>query len=256
MPEQFALQQVFAQRVAVDRNERFVLAQTVVVDRAGDQFLASAAFAGDQDGRTGWRALRDKPVNGLHLRAQTDDVLESVFRANLGLEVEILLQQAPALQRTLYHQFQFVRLERLRDVVEGTELHRLDRRVDLREPGDHDDIHVGMRLLYPAQHFEAVHIWHHDVEDHHVVAIFLDFLQGLPPVLHGLDLEFLAAEDAQATSEDDLFVVHDQNSRAHETASLILLSDSADGGVSGKKMRNADPSPTLLSTSIKPQIGR
>ena len=154
-------------------------------------------------------------IDGLHLRAQPDDVLETIFRADLALEVEILLQQPPPLQRALHHQFQLVRLERLGDIIEGAELHGLHRGVDLRQPGDHDDVHIGMRLLDPAQHFEAVDIGHHDVEDHHVVRIFLDFAQRLPAVLHGLDLELVAVENAQAASDDDLLVVDDQNSRAH-----------------------------------------
>ena len=48
MPEELALEQRLAQGVAVDRHERPVLAQAVVVDGAGDQLLARAAFAGDQ----------------------------------------------------------------------------------------------------------------------------------------------------------------------------------------------------------------
>ena len=72
-----------------------------------------------------------------------------------------------------------------------------------------------MRLLDPAQDFEAVHVGHHDIQDHHVVRIFLDLAQRLAAVLHGLDLEFVAVENAHAASDDDFLVVDDQNSRAH-----------------------------------------
>ena len=91
-----------------------------------------------------------------------------------------------------------------------------------------------MRLLDPAQHFEAVDIGHHDVEDHHVVGSFLDLAQRLAAVLHRLDLIFVAGEDAQAAADDDFLVVDDQNSRAHATASLALPAGSAAGGVSGR----------------------
>ena len=72
-----------------------------------------------------------------------------------------------------------------------------------------------MRLFDPAQDFEAVHVGHHDIQDHHVVRIFLDFAQRLAAVLHGLDLVVVTVENAQAASDDDLLVVGDQNSRAH-----------------------------------------
>ncbi len=81
------------------------------------------------------------------------------FETDFALEIEVLLQQLPPLQRALHHQLELVRLERLGDVVEGAELHRLHGGVDLRQAGDHDDVDVGMRLLDPAQHFEAVRFW-------------------------------------------------------------------------------------------------
>ena len=162
------------------------------------------------------------------------------------------MQQVPALQRALHHQLDLVRLERLGNVIEGAELHRLDRGVDLRQTGDHDHVDVGMAFLDQAQHFEAADIRHHDVEDHHVVGVFLDFAQRLAAVLHRLDPIVVAVEDAQAAADDDLLVVDDQNSRAHETPPLALLNDAAAGGASGSKMRNVDPSPTLLSTSMRP----
>src|ERR1700693_5396933 len=109
-----------------------------------------------------------------------------------------------------------------------------------------------MRLLDPAQDFETVHVGHHDIQDHHVVRIFLDFAQRLAAVLHGLDLALVALENAQAAFDDDLLVVGDQNSRAHATLPLALRSGTADGGVSGRRTRNVDPSPTLLSTSMRP----
>jgi hypothetical protein len=72
-----------------------------------------------------------------------------------------------------------------------------------------------MRFFDPAQDFEAVHVGHHDIQDHHIVRILLDLAQRLPTVLHGLDLEVIAGENTQAASNDDLFVVDDENSRAH-----------------------------------------
>ena len=213
--EQLALQQVLAQRIAVHRDERFVLAQAVVVDGARDQLLAGAAFAGEQHRRIGRRALRHQPVDRLHLRARSDDVLEPVFRGHLALEIDIFLQELPPFERALHYQLEFVRFERLGDVIEGAELHRLYRRVDLRQAGDHNDVDIGMALLDPAQHFQPADVRHHDVEDQDVVTVLLDLLQCFAAVVGGLDLVVVAVQDAQAAPDDDLLIVNDQNSRAH-----------------------------------------
>ena len=49
VPEQLALQEVVVERRGVGGDERLVLARPVVVEGAGDQFLAGAVLAGDED---------------------------------------------------------------------------------------------------------------------------------------------------------------------------------------------------------------
>ena len=60
MAEQLALDQVLGQCPAVDRHEGHLGPQALVVDRAGDQFLARAGLAEDQHGRVGRRDLGDQ----------------------------------------------------------------------------------------------------------------------------------------------------------------------------------------------------
>ncbi len=57
MAEQLALEQVARHRGAVERDERLLRARREVVDGAGEDFLAGAAFAGDQDRDVGSRDL-------------------------------------------------------------------------------------------------------------------------------------------------------------------------------------------------------
>jgi len=45
--EEFAFEKIFGNGSAVNREKRFIAAAAVMLDRAGDQFLARAAFAGD-----------------------------------------------------------------------------------------------------------------------------------------------------------------------------------------------------------------
>ena len=53
--EQFAFQQLLGNRGAVDGEERLLAAVAVMINRAGDEFLAGAAFAGDERGGVGAR---------------------------------------------------------------------------------------------------------------------------------------------------------------------------------------------------------
>ena len=72
------LQQVLVQGGAVQGHERLVLARAVVVDRLGDQFLAGAVLAEDQDGGVGRRVgLAAASMTSSILGAGTDDALEA-----------------------------------------------------------------------------------------------------------------------------------------------------------------------------------
>ena len=72
VPEQFGLDQVARDRRHVDRNERTGAALAVVVQRARDQFLAGAGFAGDHHREVGLHQPRQHPVDFLHRRRAAD----------------------------------------------------------------------------------------------------------------------------------------------------------------------------------------
>ena len=65
--EEFAFQQRFRKVAAELRDERFVAARSVVVQRAGDQFLAGARLAFEQHGNVGMDDLRQHLEDVLHL---------------------------------------------------------------------------------------------------------------------------------------------------------------------------------------------
>ena len=89
--EQFAFQQIFTQRIAVNRDKGLVLAQAVVVNGAGNHLFSSSALARDQHRAVGRRTFSDKAKHRLHGCTRSDDVLKPVLRANLAFEVTILL---------------------------------------------------------------------------------------------------------------------------------------------------------------------
>ena len=211
VPEHFAFQKIFAQRIAVHGHEGLVLAQAVVVDRARNQFLPGSALAGQHDRAVRGRALCDQPIHVLHLRTRADDVLEAVLGAHLAAQLDVLLQQLPPFQRAFDHQLEFVRIKRLGQIVESAQLHRLHRGLYLRQAGDHDDVDIRVRFLHPAEHFQAVHFRHHDVQDEHIEVSVVELSQRLDAVLGRFDFLIpVVGENAHATPDDDLFIVDDQ----------------------------------------------
>ena len=235
MPEQFALQQVFAQGIAIHRHKGLVFAQTVVVDGTRDHFLAGTTLPGDQDRGVGRCALGNQRVHRLHRRAGTDDILKPVLGANFVLEVPIFLQQTPALQGPVDNMLEFIRIKRLGQIIKGAEFHRLDRRLDLRQPCHHDHIHIGMTLLDLLQYLQTVDARHHDVEHHQVEFTLLDFAQGRRAVLGRINAVQLAvAQNASAAPDHNLLVINDQDSCTHGLLSSAWRSVSLDGGMIGR----------------------
>ena len=140
MPEEFAFKQAFGERRAIHPNEIIVTPRSVAVERLGNQFLARAAFAMDEDGGF---ALSDF----LHLfadleqpRVLADRVVQSLLRFFERLaQIAIFGFQRVVLFQPLHPHLDLVRRDRLEQVVEGAELHGLDRIFDGAVSGDHND---------------------------------------------------------------------------------------------------------------------
>ena len=70
--EQFALQQAFRQRAAIDADERPAAARAELMHRLGDQFLAGSRFAEQQHRGVRARNLPGQPIDLLHGRTRAD----------------------------------------------------------------------------------------------------------------------------------------------------------------------------------------
>src|SRR5258705_349544 len=88
--EQLALDQVLRDRRAVDLDEGTLDAVRVVVNRVGDQLLAGAVLALDQDVRVAGGHTLYQLEQLLHLLALADDVREAVLTPYLILELLVL----------------------------------------------------------------------------------------------------------------------------------------------------------------------
>jgi hypothetical protein len=143
-PEQLALQELFRDGRAVQRQEGSLGAGAVLVDGAGDQLLAGAALAGDEYRHVLGGDAADRLVDLAHGKAGADDGPVHVgVRGGLGHHGR--LPHLPGhLQRLADHAAELVRVERLAQVVGGALLHRLDGRVRRLRNGHEDDRDPGV----------------------------------------------------------------------------------------------------------------
>ena len=160
---------VLGQRRAVDRDQVPLPLLARVVDGLGDQLLAGAGLALDQDGALGPGDVADQLEDAVHLRVLADDVVEAVALLELLAEPQDLVLKRPLLQRPVHHQLQVVRVDRLGQEVVGPQPHRLDDAVDRAEAGRHDrgDQHPALGDL--ADQVHPAHARASEVGDQHAV---------------------------------------------------------------------------------------
>ena len=208
--EQVALEQVGRQGAAVDGDERGLGPVRVHVDGPGDELLAGAALALEEDRAPGRGGGLDEVEDVLHGLALADDVGEAEALPELVLEPDVLVLEALALEGLLDgHEQELVVLERLLDVVEGADLHGRDGRLDRAVGRDDDDRDQGIDPLDPPQDLDAVHPRHEKVEEDDVEGLGGEFLQRLLARARDLDLVALRRQELGQDVVDDRLVVDD-----------------------------------------------
>ena len=140
--EQLGLEQVLRNRRGVDRDERPRRARAVPVQRARDELLAGARFAGDEHRRARLRQAADRAKHLLHRRRLAEDLGRVRDVGGRRRRVPRLVERAPNQRHRV------VDVERLRQVFERAALERGDRAVEVRVRGHDDDRHLRMALLH------------------------------------------------------------------------------------------------------------
>ena len=128
--EDFALEQRFGNRRAVDRHVRLWRALAQLMDRLRHQFLAGARLARDQHRRRRRRRLLDRAVDLADHRRVADHAPEAAMLAQLPPQHAHFAQRLLTLDRLLQQDQQPLRVDRLRQIVVGAFLDGLDRRLD------------------------------------------------------------------------------------------------------------------------------
>ncbi len=130
--------------------------------RARHQFLAGAAFSGDQDRRLGRRHLPDHREHLLHRGAGAHDIDQNALIRKLPLQALGFLRQTALRRGALQQNFQSTGLNRLFEKPERAQVvHGLHRRFDIPESGQHDGgRHVAL-CPQTFQKLKSIHAGHH-----------------------------------------------------------------------------------------------
>src|SRR5271157_4523729 len=176
--EQLAFEQVLGQRAAVDRQEAPVGSLRAEMDRARDQFLAGARFAGDKHARVGARDLFHDAEDLLDRVAFADDILEAVLVTQLAPQEAVFVEERLLRQRVANDRLQMIVGERLGQVVVGALAQGVDRGLDARVRRQNDPHHLGIQVANLAQQVEAAAaLAEVDVQDRDVDFLLLEDLQ-------------------------------------------------------------------------------
>ena len=98
------------------------------MNRARDQLLAGARFAGDQHAGIGARDFFHDAEDRLDRVALADDVFEAILLAQLAAQETVFAEQRLGFERVAHLVLQMIVGERLGDVVVGALVQRLRRR--------------------------------------------------------------------------------------------------------------------------------
>ncbi len=210
--EQFVFQDALAQPRAVEGHEAAFAPPAVVVDGAGDQFLAGSAFAHDQDRNIAGRHLPGRRHHALHRRVLADDSLESALLGELVAKDLVLLLQRRPLGRAIYLSPEMIQVQRLFDEAVRPVVHRLhgDRYVPVRRHQNH--LRRGSEGLGLLQHLQTVTLPFHDqVGDDHIVILLLESSFGFGKAVRHLAAMSLPLKRFAHHLGMILFVVDDQN---------------------------------------------
>ncbi len=164
--EDFTVDQAFRQAAAVQRDEGLGLAPAVVVQAAGDQFLAGAGLAFDEHVGRGVGDVGDQLAQRLHRRRTADQPgLQGLAPGQLATQLADLAAEPAVLQGAPRHVHQALGGEGLFHEVVGAVAHGLHRHGDVAVAGDQHHRQLRVLLAQAGQQLQAVHAGQADVAD-------------------------------------------------------------------------------------------
>ncbi len=157
------------------------------------------------------RHLLDDRQDRLERAARADDAVEVVDVLLRVPEVLDLVLEAPVLDRLLDLELHLLDFKRLLNVVEGADLHRLDRRVHRAERGHQNHRGRWMKRLGGAQHVETVAAPHLQVAQHDIVLPFVQLLDRHVAVRRLVDFVMRIRQRAANPAPQRIVIICHQN---------------------------------------------
>ena len=206
--------------------ERLGVAEVVGSPHAVDELPARQHASGVAHQQLKQLELLERHVD--LLAVDRDRVAVDVERHPSALEhvlFEVAVGRGRATQHGAHPREQLARRVRLRDVVVGAELEPHDD-VDLAVlGGQHHDRHLA-RHAHLSAHLGAGNARQHQIEQHHVGALFAEHAQRLLSVVDDLDLEALALQQVGERIREVGFILNEQNA-SHAISSFRCALDLA-----------------------------
>ena len=190
MTEQLVLEQTFALPGAVERDIPVVDPLGLVVHGAGDQFLAGARLARDQDGDHAGADLLDGLNHLSHRRRVADDALEAEGGIDLALQTGVVITKVHRFNRTIDQIPEDLQIKWLLDEVIGPTLKRRLGGTDVAMSRDHDHFRISLMFTGISKYLQTrVRLLHAQVGHDHVEAAQPKLLFGrLDAIDDGADM--------------------------------------------------------------------
>ena len=174
MAEEFALQNVLAERGTVEGNEGLVLPRAVLMDGLGHEFFSGAGLTLNEHGRIG-RGDSLEPFNqSEHLPTRSDDPLKPELLVETAVQLKVLPLEADTSGCLLDSGPQVGKVERFLQVGKSPLLHGGYRGRNGAMAGDDDHFGLVRCLLRPREDLQAADVVHHQVGDNDIERLLLD----------------------------------------------------------------------------------
>ena len=165
--EEFALEEVFRDGGAIDREEAAVAAGAVIVNRTGHEFLARSALAGDHHSGIAAGHAAHHFENLLHGLGTADDFIPMLLDGQLGFESIGGAEFCRSKKRGVGDDLEVERELFLPHEIEGAHFHGLDHRLGGAERAGEDDHGIRRVLADPRQQLHAgegvqIHLGKHE----------------------------------------------------------------------------------------------
>ena len=210
MAEEFAFDEVFGDGGAIDFDERGIVARALAVEGAGDEFLAGAALAGDEDGGLCAGDLADQLAEIFHRRADALEFVTGVVLFGVA-EVGVDLEELVVILGLLESDLQLVGREGLEHVVKGAIAHAFDCGFDGAEAGDHDDEGFFGLALEFAQKLGAFAVGKAEVQEDQIEGVPGERFAGGGERVGGGNVVTLLAQELFKISPDDQVVFENED---------------------------------------------